>query len=71
MAENILLILGVINIALIIIAIIVVVYNKKMTTAGRIIRYLEILLLPLLGPIFILMEVLSWKIKDEKEKHKK
>lgn len=71
MAENILLILGIINIVLIIIAIIVIVYNKKMTTAGRILRYIEILLLPLLGPIFILIEVLSWKIKDEKEKYKK
>ncbi len=41
-----------------------------MSTTGRILRYLEILIFPVLGPIIVLIEVLSWKLKDEADKEK-
>lgn len=58
-------ILGILNILLLLIAVIVIVWNKKMTTSGRVIRILEILILPILGPLMILIEVVSWKVKEE------
>jgi hypothetical protein len=68
--DNVWLIIGVVNFILIIVAVIVIVYNKKMTTTGRVLRILEIIILPLLGPIFTLIEVLHWRVKDEKTKSK-
>jgi hypothetical protein len=70
MVNRIWLILGIVNIVLIIIAIIVIVYNKKMTSTGKMLRILEIIILPFLGPIFTLIEVLSWRMKEEKTKKK-
>lgn len=68
--NNVWLIIGVVNFILIIVAVIVIVYNKKMTTTGRVLRILEIIILPLLGPVFTLIEVLHWRMKDEKNKSK-
>jgi hypothetical protein len=70
MLTNSILILGIVNIILALTAIIVNIYNKKMSTTGRILRYLEILIFPVLGPIIVLIEVLSWKLKDEADKEK-
>jgi hypothetical protein len=70
MLANSILILGLANIILALTAIIVIIYNKKMSTTGRILRYLEILIFPVLGPIIVLIEVLSWKLKDEADKEK-
>lgn len=68
--DNVWLAIGIIDIILIIIAIIVIVYNKKMTTIGRLLRILEIIILPVLGPILILIEVLLWRLEEEKTKNK-
>jgi hypothetical protein len=71
MIDNLIFTIGLINIALLIIAIIVIVYNNKMTTTGRVLRVIEILVFPILGPIIVLIEVLSWKIKEDKIKKTK
>jgi hypothetical protein len=68
--DNVWLIIGVVNLILIIVAVIVIVYNKRMTRTGRVLRILEIIILPLLGPIFTLIEVLHWRMKDENNKNK-
>jgi hypothetical protein len=67
MVNSIWLILGIVNIVLIVIAIIVIVYNEKMTSLGKVLRVLEIIILPVLGPILILIEVLSWRVKERKD----
>jgi hypothetical protein len=71
MLDNSLIILGILNITLAITAIVVIIYNKKMSTLGKILRYIEILILPLLGPIIVLIEVLSWRMNDENAKERK
>jgi len=68
--DNLLLTIGIINIILLIVSIIVIVNNKKMTTIGRVLRIVEIIILPVLGPILILIEVLLWRMEDEKTKKK-
>jgi len=70
MLDNSILILGIVNIIIAITAIIVIVYNKRMSTSGKVLRYLQILILPILGPILVLIEVLSWKLNDENVKEK-
>ncbi len=63
-----LLVLGTISIILLIIAVIVIVYDKKMTTLGRVRRIVEIIFFPTVGPIIVLLEVLY---RNEKEKRAK
>jgi hypothetical protein len=58
MIDNLIFTIGLINIALLIIAIIVIVYNNKMTTTGRVLRVIEILVFPILGPIIICIGIL-------------
>jgi hypothetical protein len=69
MVNNVWLILGIVNIVLIMIATFVIVYNKRMTSNGKMLRILEIIILPVLGPIFTLIEVL-YRVKEEKNKNK-
>jgi len=52
-----LLILGALQILLFIVALFVIILNKKMTGIGKVIRFIEILILPLFGPISVLIEV--------------
>ena len=63
--KTILLVLGIISLILFIIATIVIVYDTRMTTIGRILRITEILLFPAFGPIIVLIEVLRRKEKEE------
>lgn len=63
--------IGIINSILIVIATIVIVYNKKMTAIGRVLRIIWIVILPVLGPILTLIEVLLWRLKDERINKKK
>ena len=64
--DYIILIAGIIHVILICIAVIVIYKNKKMSSFGRVLRILEIIILPILGPIFTLIEVLYWRTKKEK-----
>lgn len=64
--KNMLLGIGILSIILFIGATIVIVYDKKMTSVGKAIRIVEILISPTLGPIFVLFEV-----RDRNEKAKK
>jgi hypothetical protein len=52
-----LLILGALQILLFVAALFAIILNKKMTGFGKVLRFIEILILPLFGPIFVLIEV--------------
>ncbi len=71
MAHTLLLALGILNFVLIIIATVAIIYSEKMTSIGKILRTIEILVFPLIGPFIILIEVLNWRLKEEKSKAKK
>ena len=62
------LILGIISLVLFIIATIVIVRNKKMTTIGKILRMAWILIFPAIGSITVLLEVLDWREKELRAK---
>jgi len=66
-----LLVAGIIDLVLLIIALIVIVNNKKMSTIGRVLRTVEAVVVPVIGPIAVLVEVLTWKMKEEKSESKK
>ena len=66
MIDSLIFAVGLLNFALLTIAIIVIVYNKKMTSLGRVRRVVEILIFPVLGPILVLIEVLVQKMKEDK-----
>jgi hypothetical protein len=55
----------IIYVATVIVAFVVIVYNKKMTHIGRMVRIAIIFLFPIMGPIAILIEVLSRKVHEE------
>ena len=63
--------LGIINLVFFITATIVIVYNKKMTTFGKIFRIVLILLFPLVGPFLVLLQVLDWREKEMNAKKAK
>jgi uncharacterized membrane protein required for colicin V production len=64
-------VLGTVSLILLIVATIVVVYNKKMTSMKKFFCILEILIFPTLGPIMVLIEVVDQKEKEDKLKIKR
>lgn len=50
---------------LLITALVVICLNNEMSTLGRVVRILIIFFFPLLGPIAVLIQVLSWRMKKE------
>jgi fructose-specific phosphotransferase system IIC component len=49
---------GIVQIILMLLAAIVIIWNKTFSKVGRVLRFMEIIIIPVLGPIFILIEVL-------------
>ena len=64
-------VLGTLSITLFIIASIVIVYDKKMTSLGRVRRIAEIFIFPTFGPIIVLLEVLNRNEREKKLKKSK
>jgi cytochrome c biogenesis protein CcdA len=61
-------VLGITQIILLVIALVMLALNKKMSTIGRIFRGLQIVVVPLLGPLFVIIEMAIWRARRDAEK---
>jgi hypothetical protein len=65
MVHTIFLVLGILSFILFPIACTLIVYNKEMTRGGKILRYAEVVIFPLIGSLLVIIEVVSRRSKKE------
>jgi hypothetical protein len=61
-------VLGITQIILLVLSLVMLALNKEISTTGRIFRGLQIVVVPLLGPLFIIIEMVILRARRETEK---
>jgi hypothetical protein len=68
LGSQVILLLGIIQLTLFIISLFIIGLNKEMSTIGRVLRCVLIMVFPILGPFLVIFQVLRWRLQREERR---